>query len=155
MHTTIAPDHQTFHYIESNISTINTIYFLSLNSTLAEMSCSENNGESIITGDTTVPNDDSENYQWQSTSLHKTTYYNPAYPTSQTGKFSGQDHMERPDIQPATKIPLRPPPSNELYVNSEDKENISEMACHLKDKLPIWGLICDLSKTSRSTRKYE
>ncbi|EJW74012.1 hypothetical protein WUBG_15079 [Wuchereria bancrofti] len=76
------------------------------------------------------------------TSSHKSTYA----PTPRITELSGQDNSEeeKPNIQSTTKIPS----SGEIFVDYEDKENISEIACRLKDTQPIWSLICDLSKTS-------
>ncbi|VBB29508.1 unnamed protein product [Acanthocheilonema viteae] len=155
LHTTVAPNHQTVRRTESicNISATNTTYFNSPNSHVeAILPSSETNRESIITGNTTIRNNDSVNYQSQVTSFHKSTYYNIISPNLQVTEFSGQNNTEMWNIQPATKIPVTLS-SGELLVNSEDNENISKMACRLKDTQPIWGLICDLSKTLRSIEK--
>nr|CDP96394.1 Bm5475, isoform d [Brugia malayi] len=100
------------------------------------------NNVSFSTGVTR--NDDSHNYQSQMASSYKSTY---ATTTLRITEPSGQDNNEeeKPDIlYSTTEIPS----SGEIFVDYEDKENISEMACRLKDVQPIWSLICDLSKTS-------
>lgn len=97
----------------------------------------------MVTGSTAVRNDSSGNYQSPITSLHKGTYCNLTSPTPQITEFS-EDNVRRADILHPTKILS----FDELTVNSEVNKNITEMACRLKDTQPIWGLICDLSKTS-------
>ncbi|CAG9532965.1 unnamed protein product [Cercopithifilaria johnstoni] len=157
-YTNITSNHQPVRHAESiyNISTTNTINFYSLNNNLeTELSSSENNGEAIVTDDTAVKSDDSENYQSQMTSFHKSTYYDLTSPIPQISEFVGPDKIEystieRSNIQPATKIPITVS-SGDSFMNSEDNENILEMACRLKDTEPIWGLICDLSKTLESS----
>ncbi|EJD76796.1 tenascin [Loa loa] len=146
--TTLAPRRQIIQYTESsyNFSTANTIYFYLPSGNLeVELPSSENNRKSIITGVTR--NDGPHTYQPQVTSLRGSTYYSLISPTLQITELSEQGNAKGSNIQPATKIPVILS-SDEISAGSEDKENISEMACRLKDTQPIWSLICDLSKTS-------
>lgn len=140
--TTLAPSYQTVRYTEStyyNVSTANTIYFHSPNSNLEiDLPSPENNTKPIIT-DATTGNGGSDNYQSQVTSFHGSTFYSVTSPTSLI-----TDNAERSNIQSVTN-------AGEIFIDSVDIENISEMACRLKNTQPIWSLICDLSKTSKST----
>lgn len=56
------------------------------------------------------------------------------------------------NIRPAPEIPVILPDSGGIFVDPSNKENFVAMACRLKDSKPIWGLICDLSKTARVRR---
>ncbi|VDO27884.1 unnamed protein product [Onchocerca flexuosa] len=144
IHTTVPPSHQHIASIY-NFSTANTIYFYSSSSNLeAESPSSEYDAKSVITD----ANDGPKNDQSQKSSLQRSTYYSLTSSTPQITEFSGASNAEVSNIQIATKIPVTIS-FDETSVDYQDKENISEMACRMRDKQPIWSLICDLSETSK------
>uniref|UniRef100_A0A914VUP1 Cadherin domain-containing protein n=1 Tax=Plectus sambesii TaxID=2011161 RepID=A0A914VUP1_9BILA len=56
--------------------------------------------------------------------------------------------------QPAgSSAPDITPPTAGLADRSLDEKKLMDMACKLKDTKPIWGIICDLSKTTQNNQK--
>ncbi|KAM3717366.1 Teneurin-m [Dirofilaria immitis] len=140
IHTTLSSSHQ---YMASiyNFSTTNTNYFHSSNNNLeAELPSSENNGKPT----TAIRKD-----LFQKSSLHKSTYYTPTSSIPQITGLSENGNAELTNIQPPTKVSTILS-AGETF--AKDKENISKLACQLKDTQPIWSLICDLSKTSKNQK---